>query len=143
MTVGLKSRDAAGRLQFNPELFLYDYRDLLIQSHDVSAAYNPIFNARRVRIWSAQVDLRYLPGAAAFDLRVGYTHARNRDFTTPDGSRHDGLALAYAPDWALSAGYPRSAHSPRARCSGAWMRATRASGGPTTCRTGACGSARR
>ncbi len=105
LTLGLKSRSAAGRLQFNPELFLYEYEDLLIQSYDVSAAYNPIFNARSVRIWGAQADLRYVPGAAAFDLRVGYTHARNRDFATPDGSRYDGLPLAYAPDWTVSAGY--------------------------------------
>jgi iron complex outermembrane recepter protein len=105
LTLGLKSRGAAGRLQFNPELFLYDYEDLLIQSYDVSAAYNPIFNARRVRIWGAQLDLRYVPGAPAFDLRVGYTNARNRDFATPDGRRYDGLPLAYAPDWTIAAGY--------------------------------------
>ena len=103
---GAKSRWREGTLQVNAELFLYDYEDLFIQNYDVSAAYNPVFNAKRVEIHGAQVNvLHRLTGSATANLDIGYTHARNRDFTTPNGISYNGLQLAYAPDWTIAAGY--------------------------------------
>ena len=38
-------------------------------------------------------------------LNVGYSHARNVDFITPDGKNYDGYQIAYAPDLTATAGY--------------------------------------
>jgi len=105
-TVGAKSRWLEDRLQVNGEVFYYDYRDLLIQSYDISAAYNTIFNAKKVSIKGAQFDvLARVFTADQLNLNVGYARARNDDFTTPNGQNFDGYQLAYAPDWTALAGY--------------------------------------
>ena len=105
-SAGLKSRWLDDRLQINGELFYYDYSDLLIQSYDISAAYNTIFNAKKVSIKGAQLDvLARVFTADLFNLNIGYAKARNDDFTTPNGDNYDGFQLAYAPDWTGLIGY--------------------------------------
>ena len=105
-TAGFKSRWLNDRLQINNEIYFYDYRDLLIQSYNIAAAYNLIFNARKVEIKGSQLDvLARVFKQDELNLTVGYSHARNKDFITPDGSNYNGLQLAYAPDLTASAGY--------------------------------------
>ncbi|MEA3177376.1 MAG: iron complex outerrane recepter protein [Gammaproteobacteria bacterium] len=105
-TAGFKSRWLDDSLQINDEVFWYDYRDLLIQSYNIAAAYNTIFNARKVTIKGNQLDiLARVFTNDQINLNVGYSQARNKDFITPDGQNYDGLQLAYAPDWSAMAGY--------------------------------------
>jgi iron complex outermembrane recepter protein len=105
-TAGFKSRWLDDSLQINDEVFWYDYRDLLIQSYNIAAAYNTIFNARKVTIKGNQLDiLARVFTNDQINLNVGYSQARNKDFITPDGRNYDGLQLAYAPDWSAMAGY--------------------------------------
>ena len=105
-TAGFKSRWFDNRLQINNEIYSYDYRDLLIQSYNISAAYNLIFNARKVEIKGDQLDvLARVFTNDEVNLNVGYVHARNKDFITPDGSNFNGYSLAYAPDWTVMGGY--------------------------------------
>jgi iron complex outermembrane receptor protein len=42
------------------------------------------------------------------NFNVGYSRARNDDFTTPNGQNFDGFQLAYAPDWTALIGYTRN-----------------------------------
>jgi iron complex outermembrane receptor protein len=105
-TAGIKSRWLDDRLQINNEIYYYDYRDLLIQSYNIAAAYNTIFNAKKVAIKGDQLDIL----AKVFvqdevNLNVGYNRARNVDFVTPDGQNFNGYQLAYAPDLTATAGY--------------------------------------
>jgi iron complex outermembrane receptor protein len=105
-TAGFKSRWLDDSLQINDEIYYYDYRDLLIQSYNIAAAYNTIFNARKVTIKGNQLDvLARVFTDDQLNLNVGYSQARNKDFTTPNGQNYDGLQLAYAPDWTAMAGY--------------------------------------
>jgi iron complex outermembrane recepter protein len=105
-TVGVKSRWLDDHLQINDEIYYYDYRDLLIQSYDVSAVYNPLFNAKKVAIKGDQLDiLMRVFTDDQVNLNIGYTHARNIDFTTPAGQRFDGYQLAFAPDLTGTVGY--------------------------------------
>jgi iron complex outermembrane recepter protein len=105
-TAGLKSRWLDDRLQINNEVYYYDYRDLLIQSYDISAAYDEIFNAQKVAIKGDQLDvLARVFADDQVNLNVGYSHARNVDFITPTGQNFDGYQLAYAPDLTAIAGY--------------------------------------
>jgi iron complex outermembrane receptor protein len=108
-TAGIKSRALGDRLQINGEVFYYDYQDLLIQSYDISAAFNAIFNAQKVTIKGAQLDLlARVFTADELSLNVGYSRARNKEFTTPNGENYDGFQLAYAPDWTGIIGYTRN-----------------------------------
>jgi iron complex outermembrane receptor protein len=105
-TAGIKSRWLSDRLQINDEIYYYDYRDLLTQSYDVSAVYNPLFNAEKVAIKGNQLDIltRVFTDDEA-SVNVGYTHARNVNFITPAGQNFDGYQLAFAPDLTASVGY--------------------------------------
>jgi iron complex outermembrane receptor protein len=105
-TVGLKSRWLDDRLQINDEIFYYDYRDLLIQSYDIALPYNDVFNAAKVAIKGDQLDVLALVFTQdQFNANLGYSHARNVDFITPQGGNYDGLQLAYAPDFTATTGY--------------------------------------
>jgi iron complex outermembrane receptor protein len=105
-TAGVKSRWLDDSLQINDEVYYYDYRDLLIQSYNIAAAYNTIFNAKKVAIKGDQLDiLAKVMTNDQLNVNIGYSQARNKDFTTPDGQNYDGLQLAYAPDWQAMAGY--------------------------------------
>jgi iron complex outermembrane receptor protein len=42
------------------------------------------------------------------NMNIGYSRARNEDFTTPNGENYDGFQLAYAPDWTGLIGYTRN-----------------------------------
>ncbi|MFO1426578.1 MAG: TonB-dependent receptor [Steroidobacteraceae bacterium] len=100
ITLGFKSRPVADTLQLNLEAFYYRYSDLIIQQYNQNVSFNPVFNAQDVRIYGGQLDLLWRPTRAdRLQLALGYTHARNREFTTPAGDRYDGLAPPYAPDW--------------------------------------------
>ncbi|WP_158258063.1 TonB-dependent receptor [Sphingopyxis lindanitolerans] len=108
ITAGLKNRFLDDRLQLNLEAYYYDYRDLYIQAFDQSKLFNPIFNAEKVEIYGVQADLKFKPTTAdLLSLSVSYNHARNKDFTTPDGQNFNGLSPAYAADWTLAAEYSR------------------------------------
>jgi iron complex outermembrane receptor protein len=105
-TAGIKSRWWDDRVQINDEVFYYDYRDLLIQSYNIAAAFNAIFNAKKVAIKGNQLDvLARVFTDDQVNLNVGYSHARNVDFITPNGQNYDGYQLAYAPDLTAIAGY--------------------------------------
>ena len=108
-TAGVKSRLLDDTLQVNAEAFYYAYRDLIIQQYNQDVAFNPVFNAQKIKISGAQVDLLWKPTRAdQLNLNVAYTHARNDEFTTPAGDNYNGLQPPYAPDWTLIAGYERS-----------------------------------
>ena len=105
-TAGLKTRWLDDRLQINDEIYYYDYRDLLIQSYSIDAAYNTIFNAQKIGIKGNQLDiLAKVFKEDQFNVNVGYSHARNVKFITPDGLSYNGLQPAYAPDLTAMAGY--------------------------------------
>ena len=105
-TVGIKSRWLDDRLQVNDEAYYYDYRDLLEQSYDVAAAYNPLFNAQKVAIRGDQLDvLMRVFRDDQVNVNVGYSHARNVDFVTPQGQSYEGYQVGYAPDLTATAGF--------------------------------------
>jgi iron complex outermembrane receptor protein len=105
-TAGIKSRWLDDRLQINDEAYYYDYTDLLEQSYDVAAVYNPLFNAQKVAIKGDQLDvLTRVFTDDQMNINVGYSHARNVDFVTPQGQSYDGYQVAYAPDLTATAGY--------------------------------------
>lgn len=107
-TAGIKNRFLDNRLQLNVEAYYYDYRDLYIQAFDQSKLFNPIFNAKKVEIYGVQADLKFKPSEAdVLSLNVSYNHARNKDFTTPDGQNFNGFSPAYAADWTVAAEYSR------------------------------------
>jgi iron complex outermembrane receptor protein len=104
--LGLKSRFLSDTLQLNPELFYYDYRNLIEQQYDADIEFNPIFNAQSVRIYGAQIDLLWKPSRSdELNLSPAYTHARNVRFMTPNGESFDGLQTPYAPDLTVVGGY--------------------------------------
>jgi iron complex outermembrane receptor protein len=112
-TVGSKNRLADDRAQLNVEAFYYDYRDLFVQSFNLNTALLTTFNAERVEIYGAQVDLLWRPvEPGQLNLSLGALHARNREFVVPPNvnigtPRRDwaGEPLQYAPDWTVTAGY--------------------------------------
>lgn len=112
-TAGVKHRFFNDTLQVNNEVFYYDYRDLLVQSFNLSTALLTTFNAQKVEIYGDQLDLLLQPTADdRLNLSVGYLHARNKAFDVPAAVNigpgthdFDGYSLQYAPDWTVSAGY--------------------------------------
>jgi iron complex outermembrane receptor protein len=105
-TAGYKTRLLDNRLQVNTEVYYYDYEDIEVQSYDISSPFNEIFNAQKIEIYGAQLDVLYAVTAdARVNLNVGYSHARNEEFITPAGEDFSGLEPAYAPDWTVLAGY--------------------------------------
>ncbi len=112
-TAGAKNRFLDDRLQLNAEAFYYDYRDLFVQSFNLNTALLTTFNAQKVEILGAQLDVLFKPlPAGRFNLGVGWLRARNREFVVPANvnigtPRRDfrGYALQYAPDWTVAAGY--------------------------------------
>lgn len=105
-TAGLKTRLLGNTLQINTEIFSYDYDDFQIQAYDVSAPFNPVFNAQKVKIYGGQLDVLWAAtGNSQLNLNVGYSRARNKKFVAPDGRDFTGLQPPYAPDWTVIAGY--------------------------------------
>lgn len=105
-TAGIKSRWFDDRLQINDELYYYNFHNLIIQSYDISAPYNLIFNGDKVAIRGNQLDVltRVFTEDQA-NLNVAYSHARNVNVVDTAGNNFDGLQPAYAPDWVIEAGY--------------------------------------
>jgi iron complex outermembrane receptor protein len=105
-TVGIKSRWLDDRLQINDEIYYYDFHNLIIQSYDISAPYNLIFNGNKVAIKGNQLDIltRVFTDDQA-NLNIAYSHARNIDVVDTNGVNYNGLATAYAPDWVIETGY--------------------------------------
>jgi iron complex outermembrane recepter protein len=105
-TAGIKSRWLDDRLQINNEIYYYDFHNLIIQSYDISAPYNLIFNGNKVAIKGDQLDVltKVLTDDQA-NLNIAYSHARNVDVVDTGGVSYDGLAPAYAPDWVIEGGY--------------------------------------
>jgi iron complex outermembrane receptor protein len=105
-TAGYKTRLFGDTLQVNTELFYYDYSDLAIQSYDIAAPFNPVFNAEKVEVYGTQIDaVCAVASHARINLNIGYTRARNEEFITPAGDDYSGLQPPYAPDWTVLAGY--------------------------------------
>jgi len=64
-----------------------------------------VFNAAKVAIKGDQLDVLALVGTHDHvNLNIGYSHARNVNFVTPDGGNFNGLQLPYAPDLTIEAG---------------------------------------
>lgn len=105
-TGGFKSRTADGRLQLNTEFYFSNYRNFIIQAYDINKLFNPLFNAQRIHVYGFQMDALWSPtDRDRINLNIGYTHARNKRFVTPDGDDFTGLAPQYAPDWTIAGGY--------------------------------------
>jgi iron complex outermembrane receptor protein len=105
-TAGIKSRWFDDRLQINDELYYYNFHNLIIQSYDISAPYNLIFNGDKVAIRGNQLDVltRVFTEDQA-NLNIAYSHARNVNVVDTAGNNFDGLQPAYAPDWVIETGY--------------------------------------
>jgi iron complex outermembrane recepter protein len=105
-TAGWKSRWLDDRLQINNEAYYYGFHDLIIQSYDISAPYNLIFNGNRVDVKGDQLDiLAKVFAEDQLNLNVGWSRSRNEDVVDTSGKNYDGLATAYAPDWIIETGY--------------------------------------
>jgi len=105
-TAGIKSRWLDDRLQINNEIYYYDFHNLIIQSYDISAPYNDIFNGNKVAIKGDQLDvLTKVFTDDQANLNIAYSHARNVDVVDGSGNNYDGLQPAYAPDWVIEAGF--------------------------------------
>lgn len=105
-TVGFKSRWLDDRLQINNEAYYYVFNNLIIQSYDISAPYNLIFNGKKVAIKGDQLDvLARVFDADQVNFNVGYSRARNEEVIDTNGTNFNGLQPAYAPDWTVAAGY--------------------------------------
>ena len=106
-TGGIKARFLDNAITWNNEAFYYDYSDLFASAFNTVLNTTQTFNAKKVEIYGLQSDL--IVNASVDDVikvSVGYLHARNKDFTLPDGTaNYDGLQLQYAPDWTVSASY--------------------------------------
>lgn len=103
---GMKSRFLDDKVQFNIEGFHYKYNDLMQQQFNVAYLYNPLFSADEVEIYGVQADLLVKPTANdRLSVSVGYTHARNKKFVTPNGTDYSGLQAPYAPDWTVLGSY--------------------------------------
>jgi iron complex outermembrane receptor protein len=105
-TAGIKSRWFDDRLQINDELYYYNFHNLIIQSYDISAPYNLIFNGDKVAIRGNQLDVltRVFTEDQA-NLNIAYSHARNVNVVDTAGNNFNGLQPAYAPDWVIETGY--------------------------------------
>jgi iron complex outermembrane recepter protein len=105
-TAGIKSRWLDDRLQINNEIYYYDFHNLIIQSYDISAPYNAIFNGNKVAIKGDQLDvLTKVFTDDQANLNIAYSHARNVDVVDTGGVSYDGLQPAYAPDWVIETGF--------------------------------------
>ncbi len=105
-SAGIKSRFLNDMVQLNLEGYFYRYNDLLQQSYDISAAFNPIFNAKRTDIYGFQADLVVKPSSAdQLNVSVGYVHGTYKDFVQPNGVSYSGNPIAFAPTWTVTAGY--------------------------------------
>lgn len=105
-TAGIKSRWLDDRLQINDEAYYYDFHNLIIQSYDISAPYNLIFNGDKVTVKGDQLDiLARVFRADQVNVNVDYSRARNVNVVDTSGNSYDGLAPAYAPDWVILGGY--------------------------------------
>jgi iron complex outermembrane receptor protein len=100
VTAGIKTRFLDNRLQVNDEAFSYDYHNFFAQAFNNNLHFNPLFNARKVRIYGDELNVTVRPTSAdLFNANAAWTHARNVDFTTPSGQNFDDLSPAYAADW--------------------------------------------
>jgi iron complex outermembrane receptor protein len=105
-SAGIKSRFLDNAVQLNVEGYYYDYKDLLVQSYDINAAFNPIFNSQKTEIYGFQADLLAKPTRDdTFNLSVGYLHGTYVRFVQPNGDNYSGNSIAFAPDWTITAGY--------------------------------------
>jgi iron complex outermembrane receptor protein len=109
-TAGVKSRWLDDRVQINNEIYYYEYKDLIIQSYDISAPFNPAFNGNKVGIRGDQLDvLAKLSIQDDVNVNLGYARSRNQDVADPfSGKNYDGLSTPYSPDYTVALGYTRN-----------------------------------
>ena len=103
-SAGFKTVVGDGALRLADELFVYHYRDLLVQAFDAGTGALRLTNAQRVVIRGNQLDVSWrLTPATDAQLAVGYLHARNEEFVIPAGN-FNGMQLQNAPDWTVNIG---------------------------------------
>lgn len=108
-STGTKFRFLDNRLEFNNELYFYDYKDLLIAPFDDNPLHygTAFYSANRTEIYGDELDLKILVTRHdQLDLSVNYNHARAVDFVVGEPPvDYDGLQLIEAPDVVGNLGY--------------------------------------
>jgi iron complex outermembrane recepter protein len=108
-TLGLKNLLFGGRLKFNAEGFVYDYRDQIIQAFDLATGRGYLYNAPRSRITGAQFDTAFAV-TKTFNLHanIGYLDGIYTDFTAPAVTggvvNLDGYSMLYVPSVTAAVG---------------------------------------
>jgi iron complex outermembrane receptor protein len=108
-STGTKFRFLDNRLEFNNEIYFYNYHDLLIAPFDDNPAHygNTFYNANKTQIYGDQVDIKFLlTPNDQFSVNFNYNHARAIDFIVGNPPQnYDGLQLIEAPDQVGNLGY--------------------------------------
>lgn len=108
-STGTKFRFLDNRIEFNNEVYFYDYKDLLIAPFDDNPLHygTAFYSANRTEIYGDELDLKILiTRHDQFSLGVNYNHARAIDFVVGDPPvNYGGLQLIEAPDFVGNAGY--------------------------------------
>jgi iron complex outermembrane receptor protein len=104
LTGGWKSRLLDNRLQFNNEVFYYDYKDFLIQTivcanPTCATLGNVYLNAPKLISWGDQLDLRWLITAAdQVSVGAAFTSTKTGTWVTNAGANLSNQTLFEAPE---------------------------------------------
>ena len=106
-TAGLKNQFWDGRVRLNLEGFLYNYKDLIIQTDNFETGVTSLLNAPRVRITGAQLDFAIAPvKELKLSASVGYLDAQIREFSAGISAatlvNYAGYQLPYSPPYTAS-----------------------------------------
>jgi iron complex outermembrane receptor protein len=106
-TAGLKNQFWDGRIRLNLEGFLYNYKDLIIQTDNFQTGVTSLLNAPRVRITGAQLDFAVAPvKELKLSANVGYLDAQIREFSAGISAatlvNYAGYQLPYSPPYTAS-----------------------------------------
>ena len=106
-TAGLKNQFWEGRIRLNLEGFLYNYKDLIIQTDNFETGVTSLLNAPRVRITGAQLDFAVAPvKELKLSANVGYLNAQIREFSAGISAaalvNYAGYQLPYSPPYTAS-----------------------------------------
>lgn len=96
-TVGSKNRFNDDRIELNAEVYLYDYKDLILQAYSVANGNTAYFNAPKTKITGADLSAKMQLGAdTTISIGVGLLNARLKEFNT-GGKSFSGARLMYSP----------------------------------------------
>lgn len=108
-STGTKFRFLDNRIEFNNEVYFYNYRNLLIAPFDDNPAHygTAFYSANRTEIYGDELDLKLLlTHDDQLHFNFNYNHARAIDFVVGDPPvNYGGLQLIEAPDGVGNAGY--------------------------------------